>query len=84
MSVKLIVDNREGSVIDQLKQLGVSHELMNMDLGDFEIQGTQGQRFIFERKTWKDLAASLADGRFKNQKDRLCGVLQREPRASVV
>jgi len=63
--------------------MDISFEPVTLDIGDIDIQGIKGQRFLFERKTVEDLAASLRDGRFKEQKDRLLGVLQREPMTAI-
>lgn len=82
----LIFDNREHLLIDTFNKYyaeDISYEIQQMDLADIEIRGTKGQRFLFERKTVSDLAASLQDGRFKDQKDRLLGVLEREPKTAI-
>jgi ERCC4-type nuclease len=77
------IDIREHSLHESLKSLGVDFIPTTLDVGDIDIQGTKGQRFLFERKTIEDLASSLRDGRFKDQKDRLLGVLQREPMTAI-
>jgi ERCC4-type nuclease len=43
-----------------------------LDVGDVSVT-TEGGRdaVVFERKTWADLAASICDGRFKEQKSRM-------------
>ena len=81
--MRLYIDNRERSLSEVLTGIGVSYILNPLDIGDIDILGAHGQRFLFERKTPSDLAASLRDGRFKSQKDRLLGVLQREPSTAV-
>lgn len=66
--MELIVDNRER---DLLKYFGEVHTA-NLDLGDFVIREEGGEIiFVIERKTWKDLAESIKDGRYHNQKKRL-------------
>jgi len=77
------IDIREHSLQDSLKLLDVNFIPTTLDVGDIDIQGVKGQRFLFERKTIEDLASSLRDGRFKDQKDRLLGVLQREPMTAI-
>lgn len=77
------IDIREHSLQDSLKLLEVDFIPTTLDVGDIDIRGVKGQRFLFERKTIEDLASSLRDGRFKDQKDRLLGVLQREPMTSI-
>lgn len=83
--MKLILDNREGSLIETFRERysDISFEVQSLDLADIEIQGSQEQRFLLERKSIRDLAASLNDGRFKDQKDRLLGVLEREPKTAI-
>jgi len=83
--MKLILDSREGSLIDTIRNgyTDISFEVQSLDLADIEIQGSQEQRFLLERKSIRDLAASLNDGRFKDQKDRLLGVLEREPKTAI-
>jgi ERCC4-type nuclease len=77
------IDIREHSLHESLRLMDISFEPITLDIGDIDIQGIKGQRFLFERKTVEDLAASLRDGRFKEQKDRLLGVLQREPMTAI-
>jgi len=46
----------------------------NLPIGDFVISNSDDVDdilYIIERKTWKDLLASITDGRFRQQKDRL-------------
>jgi ERCC4-type nuclease len=83
--MKLILDNREGSLIETFRERhpDISFEVQSLDLADIEIRGSQEQRFLLERKSIRDLAASLNDGRFKDQKDRLLGVLEREPKSAI-
>jgi ERCC4-type nuclease len=83
--MELIIDTREGSLIDTLRQQDpdLSFSVQSLDLADIEIRGVQGQRFLLERKSIRDLAASLNDGRFKDQKDRLLGVVEREPKTAI-
>lgn len=81
--MRVYIDNRERSLMDILTGLDVSYISKTLDIGDIDVVGPNGQRFLFERKTLPDLAASLRDGRFKSQKDRLLGVLQREPSTAI-
>lgn len=62
----LIVDSREAKVIEILKSRNVSFTVKTLDIGDFMIGG-----YIIERKTKNDLAASIKDSRFREQKERL-------------
>jgi ERCC4-type nuclease len=83
--MELIIDTREKSIIDTLRQqdADLSFSVQSLELADIEIRGTKGQRFLLERKSIRDLAASLNDGRFKDQKDRLLGVVEREPKTAI-
>lgn len=83
--IECIFDSREHDLISQFHQTGydISYTVETLDLGDIEIRGSQEQRFLLERKTIADLAASLRDGRFKDQKDRLLGVIEREPKTAI-
>lgn len=69
------VDFRETEVLSALQ----SHEeantvpivSQNLQVGDIQIKCSNGIILIFERKTLADLAASVKDGRYKEQKYRL-------------
>ena len=68
--MELIVDNRERDLLEILDGVGITRE--NLDLGDIVIKYADGSVFaVIERKTWSDLAASIKDGRYHNQKKRL-------------
>ncbi|XP_068154795.1 crossover junction endonuclease MUS81 [Drosophila tropicalis] len=90
-SVKLLVDIQETSgknkkVLDQtrsyLESLQVQHEVRRLTVGDFLwlAHDSQGNElvlpYIVERKRMDDLASSIRDGRFHEQKHRLkqCGI----------
>lgn len=66
--MKLVIDNRER---DLLQIIGECHR-KNLDLGDIIIYNDDGNEIlVIERKTVKDLAISIKDGRHKEQKARL-------------
>jgi crossover junction endonuclease MUS81 len=67
------IDNREKDIIQIFEEKGYNILLENLDLGDFQfIDLTTKEPFIIiERKTYADLSASIKDGRYKEQKDRL-------------
>lgn len=72
--MKVIVDVRESRLyeylVDMLPDIDVS--TAPLDIGDAEIVIEDPQvRLIFERKTEKDLAASIKDGRYREQKMRM-------------
>tara|TARA_B100001996_G_C18657255_1_gene591683 strand:- start:658 stop:1311 length:654 start_codon:yes stop_codon:yes gene_type:complete len=68
---EIICDVRERSVISLLDKCNnVSIVQKQLDVGDFIIENDFG-RIIIERKTRDDLSASITDGRYKEQKNRL-------------
>ena len=77
--IRIIVDNREHDVIDQLRQkltLPAYHSIISMDvkpltLGDWEVYYQDQLLLVYERKTFNDLLASIKDGRYKEQCCRL-------------
>jgi ERCC4-type nuclease len=83
MSVRCFIDNRESDLILLLKGQDVPCESITLDIADIEIIDGTRRRFLMERKTIKDLAASIVDGRFKDQKDRMLGILEREPTTAI-
>jgi len=75
--LKLLIDNRELSLINQIKDRELEKyknlieiEIKQLDVGDVHII-SENNTYIFERKTVKDLIASVKDGRYKEQKYRL-------------
>jgi crossover junction endonuclease MUS81 len=74
-AMELHIDNRERELI---RELISDHsfdtfntKLSNLELGDIVIKYNGKTFAIFERKTLSDLAASIKDSRYKNQKNRL-------------
>jgi len=67
----LIVDYRESHVIIDLKEQGIEHTVENLDIGDYQIRDDTGTIGIWERKTYGDLASSVHDKRYREQKHRL-------------
>ena len=74
------VDYRETDLIKELKQLSCSNEKWktiditetNLDIGDILIRMKEDDiPIIIERKTVRDMAASIEDGRYKEQGFRL-------------
>jgi|UniRef100_A0A6C0J535 crossover junction endonuclease MUS81 len=66
--LKLIVDNREHAVI---KNLNIDYETAQLSIGDFQFWNDDQLIMVIERKTYADLAASIKDGRYSEQKYRL-------------
>jgi len=74
--MELIIDSRENKILEQLEanpQLFSSYKYKKeyLDLGDFVLSDSNGHTLFFERKTWADLAGSLKDGRYREQRSRL-------------
>lgn len=74
------VDYRETDLIKELKRLSSSNEKWktivikedNLPIGDINIgDSTQDKLIVIERKTIRDMAASIEDGRYKEQGFRL-------------
>lgn len=65
----MIVDYRERELSAAIAASGLEHTTDNLHIGDVAI--SDGSETIVERKTWDDMWASITDGRFKEQKERL-------------
>jgi crossover junction endonuclease MUS81 len=83
MSFNFIIDNREtyikeyfNSYKDKDKDKFKNITYKNLDLGDIIITLNDIPLIIIERKTIPDLLASIKDGRYKEQKQRIkeCGI----------
>lgn len=73
------VDYRESDLINELRthypHLHDCIHQTNLEIGDIHIVNKEhGIHLVFERKTMSDLAASLKDGRYKEQKHRMLSV----------
>jgi len=74
---QIIVDYREAKLLEHLGQLlpsGHTPVTSNLDIGDVLIKG-DGFTLLFERKTVSDLAASIKDRRYSEQKARILSTL---------
>jgi len=70
--MKLIIDNREKALCEQLSQQNINFEIKQLDLGDIIIcDDNDNIILLIERKTISDLASSIIDGRYKEQSYRL-------------
>jgi ERCC4-type nuclease len=68
--MRILVDNRETALIEQLGKTDVT--LKNLEVGDIVFESDEGNLLlIIERKTIDDLFASFKDGRYKEQSFRL-------------
>ena len=64
----MIIDIRERRLSNAI---GFQHTIKQLDLGDVHIKDGENVVCIIERKTVSDLAASIKDGRYEEQKQRL-------------
>ena len=83
--MELVIDSRETKILQIIEtnpQLLSSYKYKKeyLDLADFILSDASGHSLFFERKTWADLAGSLTDGRFREQRSRL--LQQRESSAA--
>lgn len=81
----LLVDYREKKIIERLQETSTTQEtetavlngvrveyrIANLQVGDFIIEKDNNKVLLIERKSIKDLCASIIDGRFREQKERL-------------
>ena len=69
---KVYIDCRERELIKLFEDNDVTHHVNSLDIGDILITDDNENVYcIIERKSIKDLNASLKDGRYKEQKHRL-------------
>ena len=77
MPFSLLVDNRERKLLDLLSEddfFNSQHmKIMPLEVGDIQVKDDDIDvpKVVIERKTIADLAASIKDGRYKEQKMRL-------------
>ena len=81
VAVRIRVDNREGDLFSQLERIYSSKSAETeyitiikepLLIGDVILEDIEQKvQLVFERKTFQDLAASIKDGRYKEQKARL-------------
>jgi ERCC4-type nuclease len=79
-------DNREKELIKILEIKEYNIELENLEIGDIQFIDLYTKEIIIviERKTLDDLAASIKDGRYKEQKERLVHSLKKSVRKIVL
>ena len=76
--MEFIIDNRENIKTYFLDKKTDYIICKNMEIGDFALYYHKEPVCIFERKTVEDLAASIKDGRYREQKKRLLSNFPRE------
>lgn len=67
--MNIVVDYREHELISKSRDSSI--QVCNLPVGDISITKGDTILLLVERKTWSDLVASIKDGRFRQQKDRL-------------
>jgi crossover junction endonuclease MUS81 len=81
-NINIIIDNRETKIISYLEEKKeIPFKKEQLLLGDIQyyINNTENTNFIdyvIERKTIKDLLASVKDGRYKEQKGRILSQIE--------
>ena len=74
MAIQIVVDDREQAIIPFFKEFefspNITYLVSRITTGDYSILYKDKILFIIERKTWKDLASSIKDGR-KNNVEKL-------------
>ena len=72
--INLEIDYREKALIKVLDDKNINYKSLNLELGDVRfLDSSFNELIIFERKTLKDLASSIKDGRYHEQSMRLDG-----------
>ena len=69
----LEIDYREKAIIKHFEEFkpSIKYTITNLPVGDFVFKQNNDVYYIIERKTILDLASSITDGRFREQKQRL-------------
>jgi crossover junction endonuclease MUS81 len=69
----LEIDYREKAIIKYFEDYkpDINYTITNLTIGDFVLKDSNDIYYIIERKTIMDLASSITDGRFREQKQRL-------------
>lgn len=78
--MELIIDNRE-SLKDYFSEKYKWVKTQNLDIGDYIFNYKDELACIIERKTVDDLANSIKDGRYREQKERL---LKLHPKSKII
>ena len=80
--IVLHIDHRECNIKSilpsKLDNDGLKYVFENLDCGDFIIKADGRPIVVFERKTVRDLLASIKDGRYRDQKQRMVDTFGRE------
>jgi len=94
--MEVIIDNRETKIKQYYNEKIANDEKLdkmkyedfikfeNLDLGDIVIKYKDEVKFIFERKTIRDLSDSIKDGRYHEQKQRLKYAISNDIKVSYI
>ena len=87
MKLELRVDAREHGLIGDLEEEEKRMVVRPLDIGDLMVVGVSDEKeeplLMMERKTVKDLCASLRDGRYHDQRKRWLEFMKDYPRSRV-
>lgn len=73
-AVAIVVDYRETELTRYFQQFAkedIEVRIENLKYGDVHIVAAAAKTLVFERKSFVDLASSIKDGRYKEQKSRM-------------
>jgi crossover junction endonuclease MUS81 len=86
MDYIITFDNREKEIIKKLNEKGYDVLCENLDIGDIQFLDLKTKEvvIVIERKTLSDLSASIKDGRYKEQKNRMIHSLHESVRKIVL
>lgn len=80
--IVLHIDHRECNaktlLASKLENDGLKYVFENLECGDFIVKVDGRPVIVFERKTVRDLLASIKDGRYRDQKQRMVDTFGRE------
>jgi ERCC4-type nuclease len=94
--MEVIIDNRETKIKEYYNEKILNNEILvkqeyrnfikfsNLDLGDIVIKYNGEVKYIFERKTIRDLSDSIKDGRYHEQKQRLKYAISKDIKISYI
>jgi len=69
--MELVIDKREHAILEKIPENGTNIKSEQLHLGDIQIKYNDQVKLIIERKSLKDLIASIKDGRYLEQSLRL-------------
>ncbi len=71
LKAMLTIDSRERGLIRLFSESSSQHKVETLPVGDVFCQYENGSAWVSERKRFDDFAASIKDGRWKEQSSRL-------------